>query len=83
MEEQVEKKVVYREGIKNLIDKLPSKIQNDLKEKCNKKVFFEHEGDCKVGVLKGIVITRDPMLYVIDTKDKKIYVPCNNSLTLL
>ena len=81
MEKQVEKKVVYT-SIEQFIDKLPDKIKNDLKEKCNKKVFFEHEGDCKVGVLRGIAIT-DSMLYVIDTKDKKIYVPCNNSLTLL
>lgn len=81
MEEQVSEKINYI-SVEQFIDKLPEKIRNDLKEKCNKKVFFEHEGDCKVGTLTGIVIS-NPMLYVIDTKDKKIYVPCNNSLTLL
>lgn len=64
---------------------LSDRVREEFKTKFNKKVFFDCNGSCKVGKLIGIEVNEklSAQYYIIDTEDKKIYVPCNNSLTLL
>lgn len=64
---------------------ISDRIRDEFKTKFNRKVFFDCNGSCKVGKLVGIETNEKlyAQYYIIDTEDKKIYVPCNNSLTLL
>lgn len=64
---------------------ISDRIRDELKTKFNKKVFFDCNGSCKIGKLVGIEVNEkfSEQYYIIDTENKKIYVPCNNSLTSL
>lgn len=64
---------------------ISDRVRGEFKDKFNRRVFFDCNGSCKVGKLVGIEINEklSEQYYIIDTEDKKIYVPCNNSLTLL
>lgn len=89
MEEQVFNKEgkIYKYLNLDEISKLniPDYVRAEFKAKFNKKVFFDCNGSCKIGKLVGIEINEklSAQYYIIDTEDKKIYVPCSNSLTLL
>lgn len=64
---------------------ISEEIRDNFRKKFDKKVFFDYNGNCKVGKLVGIEINGQlsARYYIIDTEEKKIYVPCNSSLTLL
>lgn len=89
MEEQVYNKDGKVNRYTNLDDilrlNISDKIREEFKTKFNKKVFFDTDGNCKIGKLVGLESNEklSEYYYIIDTRDKKIYVPCNNSLTLL
>ena len=89
MEEQVYNKDGKVSRYTNLDDilklNISDRVRDEFKDKFNRRVFFDRNGSCKVGKLVGIEINEklSAQYYIIDTEDKKIYVPCNNSLTLL
>lgn len=89
MEEQVYNKngkVIRYTNLDDILRlNLSDRIRDEFKSKFNKRVFFDCNGSCKIGTLVGIEINEklSAQYYIIDTEDKKIYVPCNNSLTLL
>ena len=64
---------------------ISDRVRDEFKTKFNKKVFFDKDGSCRIGKLVGLEVNEklSAHYYIIDTEDKKIYVPCNNSLTLL
>lgn len=64
---------------------ISDELRENFSQKFNKKVFFDYNGNCKIGTLAGIEVNGklSARYYIIDTEDKKIYVPCENSLTLL
>lgn len=65
---------------------LDEEIKQNIKEKFGKKVFFDSNGSCKVGRLCGVEKNyKLTMIYYIvaDSEDKKMFVPVNQSITLL
>lgn len=64
---------------------ISDRIRDEFKTKFKKRVFFEYKESCTVGKLVGIEINEklSAQYYIIETSDKRIYIPCNNSLTLL
>lgn len=89
MEEQVYNKDGKVSRYTNLDDilklNISDRVRDEFKDKFNRRVFFDRNGSCKVGKLVGIEINEklSAQYYIIDTEDKKIYVPCSSSLTLL
>lgn len=89
MEEQIYNKDGKVSRYTNLDDilklNISDRVRDEFRTKFNKRVFFDRDGKCKVGKLIGIEINEklSAQYYIIDTEDKKIYIPCNNSLTLL
>lgn len=64
---------------------ISDRVRDEFRTKFNKRVFFDCNGSCKIGILAGIEINEklSELYYIINTEDKKIYVPCENSLTIL
>lgn len=64
---------------------LVDRIKNELKEKFRRKVYFESNGNCKVGKLVGLEknYKLSEVYYIIDDEGKRLYVPTYKSLTLL
>ena len=60
-------------------------LQEEFKRKFNKKIYFERNGNCKIGKLIGLEINEQlsEQFYIIEVEDKTIYISCNNSITLL
>lgn len=89
MEEQVFNKNGEVNRYTNLDEILRLNISDELRDnfdkKFNKKVFFDYNGNCKVGKLIGLEVNEQlsARYYIIDTGEKKIYIPCEYSLTLL
>lgn len=89
MEEQVYNKNGKVNRYTNLDDilklNISDRIKNEFKDKFGKRVFFEYKESCTIGKLVGIEINEklSAQYYIIDTEDKRIYILCDNSITLL
>ena len=89
MEEQIYNKNGKVNRYTNLDDilklNLSDKLREEFKTKFKKRVYFEYKESCTIGKLVGIEINEklSAQYYIIDTEDKRIYISCNNSLTLL
>ena len=60
-------------------------LKKTFKTMFNKKVYFEHEGKCKIGKLVGLEVNEQLCNYyfIISIEDKFLYITTNKSLTLL
>lgn len=65
---------------------LDKELKQNLEEKFGKTVFFDSNGTCKMGKLCGIEKNYQlTMIYyiIVDSENKKMFVPVHQSITLL
>lgn len=62
---------------------LPDNIRKEVEEKFKKKVFYDNNGSCKLGVLIGVEMDYNlsETYYIIDIDGNKNYVPTWKSIT--
>lgn len=62
---------------------LPNDIKKEIEDKFKKKVFYDNNGSCRLGVFIGIEINHklSETYYIIDTDSTKNYIPIWKSIT--
>ena len=62
---------------------LPDNIRKEVEEKFKKKVFYDNNGSCRLGVLTGIEMNHklSETYYIVDVDGTKNYVPTWKSIT--
>lgn len=62
---------------------LPDNIRKEVKGKFKKKVFYDNNGSCQLGVLIGIEMNHklSETYYIVDVDGNKNYVPTWKSIT--
>ena len=64
---------------------LDNNVRENIEKKFGKRVFFDSNDSCKIGKLCGLEVNHklSMLYYIIETDDKKLYVPTYQSITLL
>lgn len=64
---------------------IPNTLKEEFQEKFKKRVFYDNDGSCKVGVLIGIERNKKLLenYYIIEIDEHKYFVPTWKSLTTL
>ena len=64
---------------------LDETIKDHFKKKFGKRVYFDSNGSCKVGKLCGLEKNYQfsMMYYIIEVKDRRVFIPINQSITTL
>ena len=64
---------------------LDNNVIENIEKKFGKRVFFDSNDSCKIGKLCGLEVNHklSMLYYIIETDDKKLYVPTYQSITLL
>ena len=64
---------------------LDNNVVENIEKKFGKRVFFDSNDSCKIGKLCGLEVNHklSMLYYIIETDDKKLYVPTYQSITLL
>lgn len=62
---------------------ISTKLKDSIKEKFNKKVFYDNNGSCRVGTLIGIERNHklEETYYIINVNEIKNFVPIWKNLT--
>lgn len=62
---------------------LPNNTRKEVEEKFKKKVFYDNNGSCRLGVLIGIEMNHklSETYYIVDVDGTKNYVPTWKSIT--
>lgn len=62
---------------------LPDNIRKEVEEKFKKRVFYDNNGSCRLGVLIGIEMNNklSETYYIVDVDGNKNYVPTWKSIT--
>ncbi len=62
---------------------LPDNIRKEVEEKFKKRVFYDNNGSCRLGVLIGIEMDHklSETYYIVDVDGNKNYVPTWKSIT--
>ena len=62
---------------------LPDSIRKEVEEKFKKRVFYDNNGSCRLGVLIGIEMNHklSETYYIMDVDGTKNYVPTWKSIT--
>lgn len=64
---------------------LDNNVRESIEEKFGRRVFFDSNGSCKIGKLRGLEVNHklSMLYYIIEVDDKKLYVPTYQSITLV
>lgn len=64
---------------------LDNSVRENIEEKFGRRVFFDSNGSCKMGKLCGLEVNHklSMLYYIIETDEKKLYVPTYQSITLV
>lgn len=65
---------------------LSNEVRENFKQKFGKRVFFDSNGSCKIGKLRGLEENYQlGMIYyiILDLNRKEVFVPVNQSITVV
>lgn len=55
----------------------------EFKDKLNKKIYFDFKGDCRIGILVGLIVFNSKLFYCISYKGSYLYIDIDNQIKLL